>query len=177
IEGTRLARHINTASSGLQNFADFSNQGNYTKIWETPHLQTPRQSKHNTMAPTALLYKRDTSDNFETYRIIILVFAIIVLITSICSSIFVYRARTRMVERRKAMGCHCYDDLSVCWTPWWYWALARCTCDPSKMNGNAVPLATYQRTMPPSYQQSQEQQQGYRPVPLKHNEVRPHEQF
>ncbi|EME84040.1 uncharacterized protein MYCFIDRAFT_210767 [Pseudocercospora fijiensis CIRAD86] len=126
------------------------------------------------MPPTHLLQTRDSDSdsNFETYRLIILIFAIIVLITSILSSIFVYRARTKMLERRKALGCHCYDDLSACWTPWWYWALARCTCDDGGVKGNGnngnndVPLTTYQRTSLPTYQQSQEERGRYG-VPVK----------
>ena len=91
-----------------------------------------------------LLAARDLSDSdYHTYRVVILIVAIVLFIISITGSIYSYRWRTNMQAQRRARGCHCYDDLSPCCSPWWSWGGGRCSCELVKSQQVGTELPTY----------------------------------
>jgi hypothetical protein len=87
------------------------------------------------MPPITLLqrqtsYSDDQAQKLNTARITIIVVVIIILILKIALIIYIINLWNRRQRERAARGCHCYDDMDYCCTPWWYWSSDRyCRCN------------------------------------------------
>lgn len=87
--------------------------------------------------------KRSAGDSFNTIHVVILVLAITASMAAICSFMCLCVARSRKQTRKQQQGCHCYDDLNTCCSPWWAWQEARCTC------GRQMTPTPKERPLPP----------------------------